>query len=512
MSVIENVDVCVVGSGFGGGTVTLRAAQSGASVVVLEQGKRYDNTDGAVAFRQTQSDFDYLLELFNLSVGFDAEANAASVYVGGKGLGGGSLVYSMVSLRAPGFVFEQPAWPDGFDRAFLDPRYARAEEQLGVVQLKWTGTPGVDDWLVSGKRDAAFALSCERAGVSAQPVPVAINNDCANLGWCSTGCVRHGKNSVDLRYINPAEALGATVRTGVKVASVGQAGRADGRRWRVHTDQGDVLADNVVLSGGAVGSPAVLLASVQAQTLWGGLCGQAGHNLSRGGDTVIPVVLAEDLGLDDMEMLPGKIIGSCSFQYLFEPPPGFGDDWQPFILQPMMILPMISAMMVADPDGRTPDGDHRLYGEGQKHLMRHWGDRLLHLGVMGMDGMDGEVTVAAGQAFVNFRTSATTRAMFAAAGAAAHHIFDRGVGGRALPGFHEVRPDTVAIHPLGSMRMADSAAVGATDRHGRVFRADGTVHEGLYVADASLMSSPIAVNTSLTAAALAEVVAEHLTA
>lgn len=460
MSVIENVDVCVVGSGFGGGTVTLRAAQSGASVVVLEQGKRYDNTDGAVAFRQTQSDFDYLLELFNLSVGFDAEANAASVYVGGKGLGGGSLVYSMVSLRAPGFVFEQPAWPDGFDRAFLDPRYARAEEQLGVVQLKWTGTPGVDDWLVSGKRDAAFALSCERAGVSAQPVPVAINNDCANLGWCSTGCVRHGKNSVDLRYINPAEALGATVRTGVKVASVGQ----------------------------------------------------AGHNLSRGGDTVIPVVLAEDLGLDDMEMLPGKIIGSCSFQYLFEPPPGFGDDWQPFILQPMMILPMISAMMVADPDGRTPDGDHRLYGEGQKHLMRHWGDRLLHLGVMGMDGMDGEVTVAAGQAFVNFRTSATTRAMFAAAGAAAHHIFDRGVGGRALPGFHEVRPDTVAIHPLGSMRMADSAAVGATDRHGRVFRADGTVHEGLYVADASLMSSPIAVNTSLTAAALAEVVAEHLTA
>lgn len=512
MSVIHNVDVCVVGSGFGGGTATLRAAQAGASVVVLEQGRRYDKRDGAVEFRQTQTDFDYLLELFNLAVGFDANINAASIFIGGKGLGGGSLVYSMVSLRAPSFAFDQPAWPDGFNRDFLDPYYARSEEQLGVVQLQWSGTPGVDDWKVCSKRDAAFAASCANAGVSAQPVPVAINNDCGNLGWCSTGCVRHGKNSVDLRYINPAEDLGAVVRTGVKVASVGQAGRADGRRWRVNTDHGDVLADSVVISGGAIGSPAVLLSSVQAGTLKGSISAHVGRNLSRGGDMIIPVVLPEDLGLDDMEMLPGKIIGSCSFQYLFEPPPGFGSDWRQFVLQPMVVLPMISAMMVADPDGRTPDGDHRLYGEAQKHLMQHWGDRLLHIGVMGMDGMDGEVTVTAGVPFVTFRTSPTTRAMFDGAMAAVHHIFDRGVGGRTLPGFHEVRPDAVVIHPLGSARMADSVGVGATDRYGRVFRHDGTPYDGLYVADASLMSSPIAVNTSLTAAALSEVVAEHLTA
>ena len=270
-----------------------------------------------------------------------------------------------------------------------------------MVQLQWSGTPGVDDWKVSGERDAAFALSCERAGVSAQPVPVAINRDCANLGWCSTGCVRHGKNSVDLRYINPAEALGAAVRTGVKVSTVGQAGKAAGRRWRVQTDKGDVLADNVVLSGGAIGSPAVLLSSVQAGVLGGGLSSHVGRNLSRGGDMVIPVVLADDLGLDDMEMLPGKIIGSCSFQHLFEPPPGFGPDWPRFVMQPMMMLPMLSALMVADPDGITSDGgDQRLFGEGQKHLMRHWGDRLLHIGVMGMDAMDGQVTVAAGVPFV----------------------------------------------------------------------------------------------------------------
>jgi choline dehydrogenase-like flavoprotein len=515
------VDVCVVGSGFGGGPAALRAAESGASVVVLEQGRHY-GWRGDTPFRQSQTDLDYLLELFSLAVGYDGETGAASVTLGGRGLGGGSLVYSMVSLRAPSFAVDEPAWPDGVDRAALDPCYERAEQQLGVVQLQWTGEAGVDDWKVCSKRDAAFAASCERAGVSAQPVPVAVNQRCANLGWCTTGCVRGSKSSVDKRYIQPAADAGAVVRTGVVVSTVRRAPVGSVRRWRVLTDRGEVRADHVVLAAGAVGTPALLLHSLAEGGMPGGLSTQVGRNLSRGGDMIVPVVLAEDLALGDradptvgdldMAMLPGKIIGSCSFHHLFEPPPGFGDDWPRFVLQPMMVLPMISSMLVADPDGRGPDGDMRLFGEGQKHLMRLWGDRLLHIGVMGMDGMDGRVTVLGGLPQVVFRTSARTREMFRAATAAIHHIFDRGEGGRALPGFHELRPDSIAIHPLGSARMADSHSEGATDRFGRVYRADGGVHEGLYVSDASLLSSPIAVNTSLTTAALAEHVAEHLVA
>jgi choline dehydrogenase-like flavoprotein len=509
MTFLHDVDVCVVGSGFGGGPAALRAATAGASVVVLEQGRRYDDRPGSVEFRQTQTELDYLLELFKVSVGLDLETNAASVVLGGKGLGGGSLVYSMVSLRAPSFVFDDPVWPEGIDRTVLDPYYQRAEEQLGVVQLQWSGTPGVDDWRVSSLRDAAFATMCERADVSCDPVPVAINDRCGNLGWCTTGCVRHGKNSVDLRYLQPAEAAGAVLHTGVTASSLRPADAAGGRRWRVQTDRGVVAADHVVLAGGAVGTPALLLSS--APQLPHGLSPHVGRNLSRGGDMMIPIVLPEDLGLEDLEMLPGKIIGSCSFQYLFEPPPGFGEDWQRFVLQPMQVLPMISALLTADPDGITVDGgDMRSFGQGQKHLMQHWGSRLLHVGVMGMDGMDGHVDVIGGVPFVNYRTSARTRALFAAARSAVHHIFDRGVGGRALPTLDELRPDSMAIHPLGSARMADTVAAGAVDRAGRVFRADGRPYDGLVVADASLMSSPIAVNTSLTAAALSEMVVEQL--
>ncbi|MEZ5238305.1 MAG: GMC family oxidoreductase [Microthrixaceae bacterium] len=206
-----------------------------------------------------------------------------------------------------------------------------------------------------------------------------------------------------------------------------------------------------------------------------------------------------------MEMLPGKIIGSCSFHYLFEPPPGFAGDWQRFIIQPMMILPVISSVLVADPDGITEDGgDMRMFGLGQKRLMETWGTRLLHLGIMGVDGMDGSVRIdSSGRPAVRFRTSPATAAFRAAARAGVQHIAAAS-GAKVLPSWDELRNDALTIHPLGTCRMGESPATGVVDHRCRVFDAEGGVHEGLYVTDASTYSSPIAVNTSLTAAAISE--------
>jgi hypothetical protein len=306
------------------------------------------------------------------------------------------------------------------------------------------------------------------------------------------------------------------MRTTVRVFGV-EPGKPGGRRWRVllREDPGQfvdylpttptqvVEADTVILAAGAVGSPAVLLSS--KQSLPGGLSKQAGRNLSRGGDMLIPVVLPEEFDLDDLETGPGKIIGSCSFHHLFEPPPGFGDDWQRFIIQPMMILPVISALLVAERDGFAKDGgDMRGWGLGAKHHMQKWGSRMLHLGIMGVDGMDGRVTASNGIPTVTFGMSAKTQALFDAAHAGVRNIIETHNGGTMLPSWDEMRGDVLALHPLGSARMGDSPEVGAVDPMCRVFKADGGVHEGLYVMDASVMSSPIGVNTSLTTAALAE--------
>ncbi|MGN6187895.1 MAG: GMC oxidoreductase [Conexibacter sp.] len=61
-------------------------------------------------------------------------------------------------------------------------------------------------------------------------------------------------------------------------------------------------------------------------------------------------------------------------------------------------------------------------------------------------------------------------------------------------------------HPLGGCRIGRTAADGVVDEYGRVFdsrQGDGAVHAGLFVLDGSIVPTALAVNPSLTIAALA---------
>jgi cholesterol oxidase len=57
----------------------------------------------------------------------------------------------------------------------------------------------------------------------------------------------------------------------------------------------------------------------------------------------------------------------------------------------------------------------------------------------------------------------------------------------------------VTLHPLGGCRMAGSAETGVVDHLGQVFG-----YEHLYVADGSILPTPLGRNPSHTLAALAE--------
>ena len=234
MAIIDK-DVCVIGSGFGGGVAALRLTEAGRSVVVLEAGSRWDGRPGSKAFQQTLGDFEYWLDLLDITAGVDLFGNALSAVVTGRGLGGGSLVYSMVSLRAPSVVFDDPIWPSEVNRSTLDPYYGAAEAQLGITQLQWTGGAG-EDWKVVSKRDGAFADACQKAGVSCDPIPCAVDSGCGNIGWCTTGCVRGAKTSVDRRYIQPAEDAGAQIELEAHASEVSPGSGA--RRWDVSFEQG----------------------------------------------------------------------------------------------------------------------------------------------------------------------------------------------------------------------------------------------------------------------------------
>ena len=80
---------------------------------------------------------------------------------------------------------------------------------------------------------------------------------------------------------------------------------------------------------------------------------------------------------------------------------------------------------------------------------------------------------------------------------------------------NEFSPITIATsHPLGGCRMGKSAADGVVDEYGRVWDKSrpGEVYKGLYVSDAAIIPTALAVNPSLTIATLALRVADRIVA
>src|SRR5439155_23630925 len=62
----------------------------------------------------------------------------------------------------------------------------------------------------------------------------------------------------------------------------------------------------------------------------------------------------------------------------------------------------------------------------------------------------------------------------------------------------------ITAHPLGGCPVGEDYQQGAVDEFGRLFANDGSVHEGLFVCDGSLIPSALAANPLLTISALAE--------
>src|ERR671918_1990120 len=100
----ERVDVCIVGSGFGGSISAYRlaelyrAAGQSPSVMVLERGPRHQHTD----FRQSM-DLELLSRIYGL-----VQGDGAQIIVG-NGVGGGSNLYLARSLAAPTQPFQRRA-------------------------------------------------------------------------------------------------------------------------------------------------------------------------------------------------------------------------------------------------------------------------------------------------------------------------------------------------------------------------------------------------------------------
>src|SRR5205085_6416381 len=97
--------------------VAARLAQAGRSVCLLERGPRFSPDDYPRTFSAAQtavwderSNYGFL----------DYRVFGRIDVIQGAGVGGGSLHYFNVQMRAPAAVFERPEWPAAITRASLD--------------------------------------------------------------------------------------------------------------------------------------------------------------------------------------------------------------------------------------------------------------------------------------------------------------------------------------------------------------------------------------------------------
>lgn len=494
---VERYDVAVVGSGFGGAITAFRYAAAGLRVVVLERGNRIADED----HRQSEAPDD----LFRIFTRFQ------STFVGGGGdtgldvltgtvFGGGSIVYSGASLRAPSFVFDRVGaggralWPGGITREGLDPFYETVETNLPVTQLLWRTDDPAEAWRQVPRRGSAWAKVMRAAGHSVVPLRQAVH-DCVHCGWCNAGCRFGAKRDLAKSYLPAAEKLGATVRTGVEVQFLTRA--TD--RWQVvgvartgpgpldiGTEGALVEADHVVLAGGTVASTLLLQRSGITNP-------HLGRHVSGNADLPIAAFLAEPT-----DVYQGVAMDTVTFDFL-RPETDGPHEHDKFIVISQHMLPLST---LVDGHGGTEAPD--AWGLAKKQRYQDFGRHFVGLAVIGLDDQEGviegpEVHATDGVRLLPLRyvPSANTLGVWKRAKQVCRDAVEAS-GGTFVDLARELANPQTA-HPLGGARMADDAADGVVD-------ADGFVHgvDGLSVLDGAFVPSSLGVNPSLTIAALVE--------
>jgi long-chain-alcohol oxidase len=240
-------DVCIVGSGAGGGTAGAVLSQAGFDVVVLERGGYYDDAD---------FDGAELKALTTLYSGAPTASHDQSVgLIAGSCLGGGTVVNYSTSFRTPDDV--RAEWA-----AHGVPAFASADftvsldavcERLGVNQEH--NDPSTREQKL---RDACLAL-----GWHIDAMPRNVSGACdqgRDCGYCGFGCRRGAKQSTAKTWLRDAQGADARIVVGVAVDRVTVEGGA-ARGVTATTDKGHrltVRSRAVVAACGALHTPALL--------------------------------------------------------------------------------------------------------------------------------------------------------------------------------------------------------------------------------------------------------------
>jgi choline dehydrogenase-like flavoprotein len=247
------VDVAIVGSGAGAGTVAdrlLPLLAKGLKVAILEAGPYFTRN----YFTQRE------VEMMGLFWGNGAwpTADGAITLMMGRCVGGSTAMYTGVTFRAPEEVLEDWAIP-GLTPADLKPRYDRLEQAINAH------VPGPD---YVNDNNRLFKQGCEKLGWPCEDLKLNLRK-CDQNGYCNLGCVAGAKQGTLELQIPRAVAAGAVLLPNCTVKAVKErALLAEISPAPAGSEPGpyppgplEVSARLIVLAAGCPGSPALLLRS-----------------------------------------------------------------------------------------------------------------------------------------------------------------------------------------------------------------------------------------------------------
>ncbi len=272
---LQKTDILIVGLGAAGGVLFGKLSEAGFDVTGLDAGPHWETEKDFV------SDEREMEKLKWNDPRISEGENPLDVGGGtsGKGVGGGTVHYTMMSLRLHPSDFKTKSqdgvgedWPiEYYD---LEPYYTEIEQDLPIAG------PEKFPWAAQSKpyKQSAHRLSCvdqkfktgaEKLGIEIAPCPLALITEpvtgrqpCINRGFCEQGCKPKAKSSTLITYIPRGIESGGKVIAGAMAKKINLDETGKKIKSVVYTKNGkdyEVECNTLILSAFAIETPRLLL-------------------------------------------------------------------------------------------------------------------------------------------------------------------------------------------------------------------------------------------------------------